>query len=66
MICVLLVLAIIVFIGYMLNDKNKKIIYIKNNLKPFKIILPKKNVYYTYEFGVNQVDFTIGEIIKKS
>ena len=53
-------------IDIFMADKNNKIIYVKKNLKPFKIILPQKNVYYTYEFGVNQVDLKIGEIIKKS
>ena len=53
-------------IDVFMADKNNRITYIKKNLKPFKIILPQKNVYYTYEFGVNQVDFKIGEIIKKS
>lgn len=53
-------------IDIFMTDKNNKVIYKKNNLKPFKIILPKKNVYYTYEFSINRVDFEIGEIIKKS
>jgi len=36
-----------------LTDKNKKILYIYKNLKPNKIILPKKNIKYTYETPVN-------------
>ncbi len=36
-------------IDVVLTDKNNKILYIYENLKPNKIILPKKNVKYTYE-----------------
>lgn len=37
-------------INVILTDKNNKVLYIYNNVKPFRVILPKKNVYYTYEF----------------
>lgn len=37
---------------YML-DKNFNILYTYKNLKPWKIIFPKKNVYYTLEFSSN-------------
>lgn len=40
-------------IDVIMTDKNKKVLFIYRNLKPFKIILPKKNVYYTYEFPIN-------------
>lgn len=36
-----------------LTDKNNKILYIYHNLKPNKIILPKKNVTYVYETPVH-------------
>ncbi len=36
-----------------LTDKDGKILYIYKNLKPNKIILPKKNVKYTYETPTN-------------
>lgn len=51
-------------IDVFMTDKNNKVIYIKKDLKPWKIILPKRNVYYTYEFGSKLVDYNIGDIIK--
>lgn len=36
-------------IDVIMTDKNKKIIHIFKNVKPWRIILPKKNVYYTFE-----------------
>lgn len=36
-------------IDVILTDKNDKILYIYKNLKPNRIILPKKNVTFTYE-----------------
>lgn len=38
-----------------LTDKNDKVLYIYKNVKPNKIILPKKNVKYTYETKVNYI-----------
>ena len=43
-------------IDIILTDKNNKILYIYRNLKPNKIILPKKNVKYTYETPINYYD----------
>ena len=40
-------------IDVILTDKNNKILYIYRNLKPNRIILPKKNVKYTYETPIN-------------
>lgn len=40
-------------IDVVMTDKNNKIIYIKKNMKKNRIILPKKNVYQTYEFPSN-------------
>ena len=37
-------------IDVIMTDKNNNILYTYKNLKPNKIVLPKKNVYYTYEF----------------
>lgn len=39
-------------IDVILTDKDDKILYIYKDLKPNKIILPKKNVAYTYEMPV--------------
>lgn len=36
-------------IDVVLTDKDCKIIKVYYNLKPNRIILPKRNVYYTYE-----------------
>lgn len=47
-----------------MTDKNNKIIYIYKNLSKNKIILPKKHVYYTYEFPINTIEFKINEQIK--
>lgn len=44
-------------------DKNNKVLYSYKELKPFRIILPKKNVYYTYEFSSNVLK-NINEIKK--
>lgn len=42
-------------IDVILTDKNNKILYKYKNIKPNKIILPKKKVYYTYEFPANTI-----------
>lgn len=36
-------------IDVILTDKNSKVLYIYRNLKPWKIVLPKKGVVFTYE-----------------
>ena len=41
-------------IDVIMTDKNNKIIYTYQNIKPNRLILPKKNVYYTYEFSHNE------------
>ena len=38
-------------IDIIMTDKNNNILYTRENMKPNRIILPKKNVYYTYEFS---------------
>ena len=40
-----------------MTDKNYNILYIKKNMKPWRIILPKKGVYHTFEFPINKVDY---------
>ena len=44
-----------------MTDRDNNIIFIYKSLKPFKIILPKKNVYYTYEFCENVTNFKLHE-----
>ena len=51
-------------IDVIMTDKNYKILYILKNVKPYKIILPKKNVYYTFELPINKFKFKTNEKIK--
>lgn len=51
-------------IDVIMTDKNYKILYVYKSFKPWKIIFPKKNVYYTFEFPVNKFNFKANEIIK--
>ena len=41
-------------IDVIMTDKDGNILYTVENMKPNRIILPKKNVYYTYEFSHNE------------
>lgn len=47
---------------YMCNKENE-ILYIYKNLPKNKFIMPKKEVYYTYELPVNYFDFKLGQTI---
>ena len=51
-------------IDVVMADKNGKILYIFKNIKPWKVILPKKNVYYTFELKPNYINFKLNEKIK--
>lgn len=42
-------------IDVVLTDKENNIINVFYNLRPNRIILPKKNVYYTYEFPTGYI-----------
>lgn len=53
-------------IDVVLTDKNHNILKIIYNLKPWKIVLPQKNVYYTYEFPINKIKYQVGDNIKRS
>lgn len=50
-------------IDVIMTDKNFKILYIFKSVKPNKIILPKKGVYYTFELPPSKLKFNIGERI---
>ena len=51
-------------IDVILTDKEGKILYIYKNLKPNKIILPKRKVKYTYEMPVNYIkNIKIGDYL---
>lgn len=43
-------------IDVIITDKNKNILKIYKNLKPWKIILPIKKGYFTYEFEINTIE----------
>ncbi|MDD4734420.1 MAG: DUF192 domain-containing protein [Bacilli bacterium] len=51
-------------IDVIMTDKNNLILYVFNDLKPNRIIFPKKNVYYTYEFPF-RTNYKINNYIKK-
>ena len=51
-------------IDVIMTDKNNKILYIFNNLGPCRIILPKKNVYYTYEIPNGYNSYKIGDYLQ--
>ena len=53
-------------IDVILTDKNNNVLYVYKNLKKNRIILPKKNVYYTYELPNNSIkDNKIKRIVIK-
>lgn len=51
-------------IDVIMTDKNNKVLYIFNHLKKFKIILPKKHVYYTYELPNGYNTYNIGDYLQ--
>ena len=53
-----------VSIDVIMLDKNKRVIYIFNNIKPWRIILPKKKVYYTLEYPINTHKYKIKDLIE--
>lgn len=42
-------------IDVFMTDINGNVLYVKRGFKPFRIILPKKNVYYTFEFPEGKI-----------
>jgi len=51
-------------IDVIMTDIDGNILHVYKDLKPNKIILPKKNVYYTLEFPSNKVDIDKVDIKK--
>ena len=51
-------------IDVIMTDKDYNILYVFNNLTPNKIILPKKNVYYTFELPTNKFTLNPKEKLK--
>lgn len=43
-------------IDVVLTDKQNTVLYVYKNVKPYRIILPKKKVYYTYELPAGTID----------
>ena len=50
-------------IDVIMTDKNNNILYTYKNLKPNKVIFPKKNVFYTYEISHGFIDNDIKNLI---
>ena len=48
-------------IDVIMTDKDFNILYIYKNLKPFKVVLPKKSVYYVFELKPNLLKFKTNE-----
>ena len=51
-------------ISVVMTDEYFNILYVYKSIKPFRIILPKKKVYYTFEFKENLLNYKIGDKIK--
>ena len=55
------------FVFYKINivwlDKNKKVVDIRKNVKPFSFAIPKRRSKYILEF-TNPVNIKIGDVIK--
>lgn len=51
-------------IDIVMLNKEKKVIYIYNNFKSNKILLPKKNAYFTLEFPNNENIYQLNDIIE--
>ena len=52
-------------VDIVMTDKNNKILYLYQSLKPWKIISPKENVFYTYELAENDTKtFSLGDKFK--
>ena len=50
-------------IDVIMTDKYYKVLYIYNNLKRNRIILPKKNVYYTFELPSGTNSYRVNDIL---
>lgn len=52
-------------IDVIMADRNHNILYSYHNVRPNRIILPKKGVYYTYEFSSNDIYYKQFSMQKK-
>lgn len=48
-------------IDIIMTDKHNKVLYTFYNFKPWKVILPKRCVYYTYELPKDTIKIDIGK-----
>ncbi len=46
-------------IDIIMTDKDYNVLYVFKYIKPYRIILPKKGAYYTFEFKVNKYNYKI-------
>lgn len=51
-------------IDVVMLDKNKTVKYIFSNVKPWRIILPKKKVYYVLELPSGENIYKVNDILK--
>ena len=49
-------------IDVVMTDKNNNVLFVFKNLKPWKIITPKKGVYSTFEFPAGTITSNIKKI----
>lgn len=50
-------------IDVVILNKEQKVIHIEKNFKPWKILLPKKNGFYTLEFPSKTTNYKLGDKI---
>ena len=48
-------------IDVIMTDKYFNVVYIHKNLMPWRIILPKRNVFYTFELKPDLISVKIGD-----
>lgn len=47
-----------------LTDNNYKILYIFKNIHPWRVIIPKKGIKYTFETPVGACDYKVGDLFR--
>ncbi len=52
-------------IDVIMTDKDNNVLFIFRNLSPWKVILPKKGVYTTYEFPAGSIKNNIKKVMVK-
>lgn len=51
-------------ISVIMTDRSHHILYLYRSLKPWKVILPKRNVYYVYELPICDLSmFQVGDVL---